>query len=240
MKKLLFAASCIGLGACQPVGVAPVAEPVIVMDVQASRAFAGPGDFPPSGFAGYGILAFPVSPRLSPDRFTMFCQAYALTFLTSSSLAERGVPIDEQMVTVLPVSSSDVASQSDSLNEVDACNLALGQYDVAQAQSAIAKAEAASDRTDGVDVLDGRGPFLLAWSPGGTFGSRDALVLVADLSNTSSKEQAELDMRTWQRDIEQDPSIWRRGWNVEGVSLLAQRWVDRRGAAIVKLIGGWE
>ena len=238
MKKLLFAVCCFGLAACgSSLFVQSIEEPVI--EVRASRAFSGPDDFPPSGFAGYGILAFPARPQQAPDRFKMFCEAYASTFLTSTELADRGVSIEDQMVTVLPVSSSEIATELDGLEPEEACSAALPEYDLAQAQSAIAKAEAASERTDGVETLDGRGPFLLAWSPGSTFGSRDALVLVADLSNSSTKEQAELDMRTWYRDIEQDASIWRRGWNIEGVRLLAQRWVDRRGAAIIKLLGSW-
>lgn len=239
MKRLLITFFCVSLAGCE---VQPLAEVVIErpsVDVQASRAFAGPGDFPPSGFAGYGILAFPVSPQASPDRFKIFCEAYAFTFSTSDDLAARGVTIAEQMVTVLPVSSSETAFELAALDASEACDLALSEYDVTQAQSAIAKAEAASERTDGIKSLEERGPFLLAWAPGQTFGSRDALVLVADLSNSATREQAALDMRTWRRDIEQDPNLWRTGWNVEGVRLLAQRWVDRRGAAIIKLIGNW-
>lgn len=210
------------------------------MDVKTSRAFSGPSQFPPSGFAGYGLLIFPTNPEYDPERFQMFCKAYHKTFLSSASLANSGVPIADQMVTLLPVASNELAIELEALGAVQACNGALTEYDLALAQNAIKKAEAAADLTDGLHALTGRGPFLLAWAPGRTFGSQDALVLAADLSNSSTSEQAGSDMRIWRRDIEQDPSKWREGWNVEGVRLLAQRWVDRHGATIIKLIGDWE
>lgn len=232
-KNFLLAACLCALSACASAPVEPS------MEVRASRAFAGPTQFPPSGFAGYGMLVFPTDPERDPERFGMFCQAYLASFLSSDSLTDLGVPTAEQMVTLLPVSSNAVAFELGGLGTVDACDTALVEYDFAQAQNAIKKAEAAASLTDGLDALSGRGPFLLAWSPGRTFGSKDALVLAADLSNTSTEEQAGLDMLTWRRDIEQDPTKWREGWNREGIRLLAQRWVDRRGAAIIRLIGDW-
>jgi len=230
----LFCAMCIvALSACEQ----PSVEAVI--EVQASRAFAGPTQFPPSGFAGYGVLAFPSAPARSAARFDMFCAAYLAAFSDSAVLEARGVKTAQQMVTVLPVTSDDLAAELDFMDEDTACDTARVEYDLVQAQDAIRKAEAASGLTDGLRALTGRGPYLLAWAPGQTFGSRDALVLAADLSNSSSPEQAALDMQTWRRDIEQDPSQWRDGWNSEGIRRVAQRWVDRRGDAIIKLIGDW-
>lgn len=207
------------------------------LDVRASRTFAGPTEFPPSGFSGYGILVFEVSPERDPERFQMFCLAYLDTLVDSERLTELGISPSEQMVTVMPVVSKFQAEQIASLPREAACEQAATVYDRVQAQDAIAKARAAEELTDGLSHLDGRGPFLLAWVPGSEFGNQNTLVLAADLSNTSTPEQALSDMRTWVRDIQEDPQLWRQGWNIEGVRLIAQRWLDRRGVSLLKFLG---
>lgn len=230
MKRVLIFWGICALSACYSVSQ---------NDLRASRAFSGPSQFPPSGFAGYGILVFPAQPSQNPERFRIFCEAYLSSLLSSTNLSDLGVPVSDQMVTILPVSSNEIATELSALSNNDACKRAVDDYDLAQALNALKKAEGAADLTDGLQTLSGRGPFLLAWAPGVTFGSQDALVLAADLSNSSSQEQANADMLTWRKDIETAPEKWRKGWNIEGVRLLVQRWVDRRGAAIVKLIGDW-
>lgn len=236
MKQSFLIFGLLTLAACAGAGQ-PKVE--VSLDIRASRAFSGPTQFPPSGFAGYGMLVFPAAPSQNSERFLMFCRAYLASFVASNKLSESGVLLEEQMVTVLPVSSNELAAELATVGNKDACKRAVAEYDLAQALNALQKAENAANLTDGLQTLSGRGPFLLAWSPGRTYGSRDALVLAADLSNTSSPEQARDDMRTWRRDIQSKPEKWRNGWNLESVRLLAQRWVDRRGEAIVKLIGDW-
>lgn len=242
-----FAAIIVLLSACTSVseqaptgGVTSLTGPLPPsLEIRSSRSFSGPTQFPPAGFAGYGVLAFPSRPDQDPERFQLFCNAFLSSLPSSERLKESGVPASAQMVTVLPVSSSDLAFELSSFAGGRACSVALREYGLIQAQDAINKAEAAAERTDGIRELDGRGPFLIAWSPGRTFGSKEALVLVADLSNSSTPEQIQSDMRTWRRDIEEDPRNWRTGWNTEGVRLVAQRWVDRRGGTIIKLFGEW-
>lgn len=236
MKVLFGALAFLSLAACSLDSTLSVNQS---MEVRASRAYAGPSQFPPSRFAGYGMLVFPNSPKRDPARFQMFCQAFLASFLSSNELVHAGVPTPEQMVTVMPVSSNTLSLQLEAVSDAEACKIAIEEYGLAQAQNALKKAEAAASLTDGLEALGGRGPFLLAWSPGRTFGSRDALVLAADLSNTSTPEQALSDMQTWRRDIEMNSDQWREGWNLEGIRLIAQRWVDRRGDAILKLIGDW-
>lgn len=211
------------------------------LDVRASRTFIAPDEFPPSGFAGYGVLAFPSHPSQNSERFQYFCQAFLTSISSSERVEAAGISLSSQMVTVLPVVSRSMASflRSSTKEPRDICPFVERAYDVFQAQDAIQKAEKAAQRTDGVVLLDGRGPFLIAWSPGSSFNSTEALVLVADLSDSSTKEQIQSDMSQWRRDIESDPTKWRTGWNSETVRLTAQRWVDRRGAAILKLLGDW-
>ena len=226
---------------------APLEEAVVLesasvetgsLDIAASRSFAGPNQYPPSGFAGYGIMAFPFDPARTPARFDMFCRAYLDALISTEALAASGVAPSAQMVTVMPMISQEAALSAEVLDDGAACELATNNYGRLTAQDAIGKANAAAERTDGVTRIEGRGPFLLAWSPGSTFGNNDALVLVADLSNSATPEQAASDLQTWITDIQTQPSLWRRGWNIEGIRLATQRWVDRRGATILRLIGG--
>lgn len=203
------------------------------MDVRASRSFAGPGEFPPSGFAGYGIVAFPDQP--SSERGAMFCEAFGRAFLTVSALEARGVASGNQMVTVWPVEDPEAA---DALRAgVAGCDLAVEHYDLAEAQDALEDARHAVPRTIGFSALAGRGPYLLAWSPGEMKGLADTLVLVSDLSAVSSPEQAQVEFRRWRDEIQLRPELWSDGWSLEQLRVTIQRWSDQRGEAVLSVIG---
>lgn len=207
----------------------------------ASRSFAGPSEFPPSQFAGYGILAFPADPdrnAASRERFAIFCEAYLAALPTVEEQEAVGVSAAEQMVTVLPFRTEESASAAKSLERDETCAFAVSRYGLIAAQSAIREATGAAARTDGVTGLTGRGPYLLGWSPGRSKGERDSLVFVADLSDVVSAEQALSDMRIWADEIQLNPELWRDGWSVEGVRLALRRWVDRRAVGLLQLIGG--
>lgn len=233
MWKLFLSIGALALSACAE--HAPIQASA---SVTASRAFAGPTQFPPSGFAGYGILAFPSDPVRNPERFRHFCHAYFHALVSSEELRRNDVELVDQMVTVLPINSDTMADELQYSPREEACNIALENYGLLQSQNAITKALAAAERTDGVADLSGRGPFLLAWAPGADYGRQDTLVLVTDLSDSSSPEQIGLDLSGWVRDIQRNPDQWRRGWNAESIRLTAQRWVDRRGAAVLSILGG--
>jgi hypothetical protein len=212
----------------------------MVSGLRASRSFAQPREFPPQGFAGFGIIAFPDRPTSSDAkraRFMQFCNAWVAGFVTSDQLVSSGVSISEQMVTVMPLNALDEA-QKQTLTGDQACDTAVANYGLTAAQSALAQAAQAAERTDDFDGFDDRGPYLLAWSPGSDKGQRDVLVLVADLTNSSTQEQIDADMRAWRTDIQQNPELWRRGWNIESTRRSIQRWVDRRGAGLMRLWGG--
>ncbi len=210
--------------------------------ILASRQFAGPDDFPPSGFAGYGIIAFPQIPDLA--RGTMFCEAYMRTFLTSENLERRGVRRQAQMVTIWPVqnpteniSDEIIMRQLENPDSFDVCRTAIRHYDLGSALTAISEAHSAQSRGVGAGSLTGRGPFLLAWSPGGTKGSQDALVLVSDLSAVSSDDQALADFARWRAEIQLDAELWSNGWSLERLKLTSQRWADQRSGAILSIVG---
>jgi len=206
----------------------------------ASRSFAGPDQFPPSEFAGYGIIAFPANPNAadaSKERFLRFCRAFHDSFVASDVLAQRGVLPQDQMVTVLPLMSQAAARDASLAVRDDACALALKTYDLATAQQAIQNANFASKRTDGIGEVRGRGPFLLAWSPGAAKGDEDTIVLVSDLSNSVSVEQVHQDMQYWKDEVQKQPQLWRDGWNTEFLRLTLQKWFDRYGTRTLKIIG---
>ncbi|WP_299735681.1 hypothetical protein [uncultured Roseobacter sp.] len=239
----LFAASLVLLGACD-VANPPILEEAIVLEegvTAATRSFAAPSQFPPQDFAAYGILAFPTNPKANTAnraRFDRFCGAFVSGIESSEYTTAQGIPTQQQMVTVLPVTFEAVVDEAfAAVDDKEACDLARDNYGLLQAQQAIKQANAASERTDGIDELSGRGPFLIAWSPGTSKGEKDAIVLVSDLSNSTSQAQAEADIRLWVTTIQLDQSLWRRGWNRERLRLAGQRWIDRRATSVLKLVG---
>jgi hypothetical protein len=133
------------------------------------RAFARARDIPPKDVGAYGIVAITSLPTpASRERLSRFCTAF-IAHLPSqaSSVFPRG----QQMVTVWPLDDPDAepAKNND-------CGFALDHYDLQAGISAVRDA-----RTQGAG-LDGRGPFLLGWSPSVTRGVPDKFVLVVDMS----------------------------------------------------------
>ncbi|MBT9386400.1 hypothetical protein KM176_21210 [Pseudooceanicola sp. CBS1P-1] len=210
----------------------------------ASRAFVAPEQFPPSNFAGYGVLVFTTRPErpAARARFHMFCQAFHQSFSTPDIvLRVTGNDIDMQVVTVLPLSDEAAVKEANEAADAEtACAIAARRYDIETALQARRDAKAASDLAawSGISLDDGRGPWLLAWNPGKTKGKPDALVLAVNLSNTESPDQAIEDFRAWREDIELNPQFWRRGFDPELVRRVTQRWLDRRLPMVLSLLSG--
>jgi hypothetical protein len=70
--------------------------------VRASRTFAGPGQYPPSRFAAYGIVAFQALPydTVETNRYRNICRGYLAAIPGSKILLNKGIPLNKQMVTV--------------------------------------------------------------------------------------------------------------------------------------------
>jgi hypothetical protein len=199
---------------------APAPEPPMVT---ASRIFAGPTEYPPTEFAAYGILAFRSRPSpYDRERHLMFCNAYVAALPHASEL---DVPRSRQMVTVWPLDSDEASDRLNGLRSQlkDICQIAVDNYGLVVAQQALKDAEV-TGRT-----LDRAGPFLLAWSPSADKGKEDALVLVSDLSDITTYEQARERLLAWSRDIENDPALWVRGWDIERLRTYVRDWVDKYG-----------
>jgi hypothetical protein len=129
----------------------------------------------------------------------MFCNAYVAIL---PHAAELDVPRSKQMVTVWPLVSDDY---SDPLNRFrsyvdNVCQIAVDNYGLVIAQQALKDAELTGKK------LDRTGPFLLAWSPSSDKGKQDALVLVSDLSDITTYEQAQGRFLAWSR------TRWERSW----------------------------
>jgi hypothetical protein len=208
---------------------AHLAPPASPQPHEASRLFAGPGQYPPTSFAAYGIVAFP-SRATSEDRnrYVMLCQAYVAVLPHASELT---LPDSQQMVTVWPVSSDSIASRLNRAPRKDVCDAAVDNYGLVVATQALR--DAAQIKAD----LGGRGPFLLAWSPSTQKGKADALVLEANLSNVTTSDEAKLRLLSWKSDILEDPDIWKNGWDLERLKITMREWLDEYGPKVLTLFG---
>lgn len=200
----------------------------LVARLFASRIFAGPGQIPPADFPAYGIVAF--SSRPFGDEWTrhrMLCQAYVGVLLRP---AELGIPLEQQMVTVWPVDDGQLADRLNNSRNETVCDDAIGGYALSQGIAAIRAANHQSVRETS------RGPYLIAWAPGASIGNPDARLLVADLSDVRTAEQARAFFILWRTDIEANPEFWHSGWSVERLRIWIQIAVDRLGMQIFSII----
>jgi hypothetical protein len=234
LDKALLASSVAELQAREAALRAREAE--LEARVVASRVFAGPTQFPPEGFAAYGILAFrsAATPQ-SRGRHVMICEAYVAGLPHAPKLvSEFEVDFIDQMVTVWPVDDDSTSDKLNRLPQEGLCDTAIGSYGLETALLALKHAELA-----GADV-SGIGPYLLAWSPSDKKGKRDALVLVADMSGVTTDRQANEMLLSWSRDIELDPRLWRNGWDVQRLLFKFRLWLDDYGPKILALFGDKE
>ncbi len=197
--------------------------------VRASRLFAGPGQYPPEAFAAYGILAFP-SRATSADleRHQMLCEAYVANLPRTDEL---GLPVEQQMVTVWPLTEDKIADELNRAGGSSPCETAVRNYGLPVALQAIRDVGRARLRPLG------RGPLLLAWSPANGKGDPEAVVLIADLSNVTTAEQAATLFALWRQDIEANPELWNQGWDIEALRTGIRLWVDRVGSQIFAILG---
>lgn len=208
--------------------------------VRAARVFSGPSHYPPEQFAAYGIVAFRTRPSVHDrDRFLMICDAYVASLPHTSELL---VSSREQMVTVWPLQSDAYEAKLNDYALTHAekqtaaggeCGIAVDNYGLVTSQQALKEAAMV-----GVPVTK-RGPLLLAWSPSATKGKPDALVLVSDLSNVTTYQQALDIFVAWSRDIEANPALWRNGWNIGTARVYIQHWVDKYGSKALAVYHGW-
>jgi hypothetical protein len=208
-----------------------------VVNIRASRLFAGPGQYPPREFAAYGILAFrSLATPESIDRYIAICRGYLAGIPSSASLEALGVAVREQMATIWPLADRGFAGMLNGANPSVAaghCDRVARATDLATSLNAIQQAA----RTSGMGALDGRGPYLLAWSPSSSISEPDAVVLVWDLSDVTNAEQATRMFADWAVEIEQNPALWDQGWNLEKLRTRIRLWADKYGADVLQILG---
>lgn len=196
--------------------------------ITVSRLFAGPGQYPPTDFAAYGMVAFPSRPTPQDrERHLKICSAYVAAL---PHISESRRPRREQMVTIWPVESDVLGDKANDMWErEEVCDHIVDKYGLVTAQQAISDAE-----LTGASIR-GEGPFLLAWSPASTKGTRNNLVLVLDLSKIKP-EQTKKVLRKWADDIEKDPALWKQGWDVERLRSIARNWFDDVGMKLLQIL----
>jgi hypothetical protein len=203
--------------------------------VRASRTFAGPGEYPPSRFAAYGIVAFQALPydTAETNRYRNICRGYLAAIPGSKILLDKGIPLNKQMVTVWPLNDGKLASKlnTTSLEHDEMCSRAVLSIDLVTSRNSIVKARTALRKT----LLEERGPYVIAWSPAQSFGKSQAAVLVLNLSNVTTSAQAVEMFREWSDKIEQNPELWTGGWNHDSLRVTLRLWADRWGPGILSL-----
>lgn len=200
--------------------------------VTASRLFAGPTQYPPKDFLAYGIFAFPArASDYDRSRHIMFCNAYISTLPHSSELSH--LPQSKQMVTVWPIESNLIADSLNRKPRSKVCDIAVDKYALVSSLQAIKDAEYSGN----VKAV-GRGPYLIAWSPAREKGKRNTPVLITDLSEISSPEDANLFLSHWAKDIESNPSVWNNGFSIEKIRVSLRLWADTFGPKLMSAFQG--
>ena len=219
-------------------GCVPGAATSVVVDgrVSVSRAFANPDQYRPEQFAAYGILAFQSKVTSSSrDRYLAICEGFVASLTSVSALTKIGVLPGQQMTTVWPLERSYLADLNENFparGPADRCTEIVDNIDIETSTKAISSAKRASKTVR----LDGDGPYLLAWSPGKAFGAPNVPVLVADLSNVTTVEQATRHFVRWRSDIQLDSALWSNGWDLERVRTLIGLWADKYGTMLLSLL----
>lgn len=199
-----------------------------------TRVFAGPGQFPPSRFRGYGFIAFPaLASEYDYDRHMKLCQAYVNSLPATSSVSQQR---EDQFVTVWPVKDTMLAfslnGRSLRLETSARCSKAIDDYDDGQAREVLSNVRAAQNVS-----LDGRGPYLFGWIPANEYGQKGKLILMLDLSRVTTYEQALVQLQSWQQKIATNPELLRDGFSIENIRRTIRDWSDQNGQAFLMLIG---
>ena len=207
-----------------------------VFIVRSSRKFAAHNQYPPDGFSAYAILAFPSSvTQDSTSRYKAICEGYLSTLVASGRLVANAIPESSQLVTIWPLEDAAMANDLNAWPIVrnHSCDDVVDNIDILMSQEAIGRAERHLD----VDFT-GDGPYLLAWSPGRNYDdpSDDLAVLALDLTNVLTSEQAKRAFGFWRDEIERDPAIWEKAWNLEAIKLKFVWFAERYGPPILNFI----
>jgi hypothetical protein len=214
----------------------PELDPQDRLKIRASRAFAGPRQYPPTQFEAYGIIAFQALPFDTDEtnRYVNICRGYLAAVPRAKILLDQGIPLSKQMITVWPLDNARLSGELNNTNQDPSlmCRKAVFAIDIASSRNAILNARL----TKPGKSFDGRGPYVIAWSPAQSFGKPNAAVLVLNLSGVSTAAQAAEMFRAWSNDVEANPQLWTGGWNNKSLRVILKLWADRWGSKILSLL----
>lgn len=181
-----------------------------------TRIFLEPHRIPPdTSYAGYALLAFPSRATSNDyDRHLWICEAFMNALQSTYGVAE---PIEQQFVTVWPVSSRSIANHLNQIGKANSpsedvlsiCETAINHYDLTTSQHMIGVARQKEVR------LEGKGPFLIAWSPASDFRESGRPVLVLDLSRANDPGVALSLLLDWYTDIQLDYEVLTGGFTMD-------------------------
>ena len=64
------------------------------------------------------------------------------------------------------------------------------------------------------------------------------MILLANLSDVTTYDQAHERFLKWSREIEQDPELWSKGgWDIERLRTKVRLWVDKFGPKVLAVFG---
>lgn len=196
-----------------------------------SRQFTGPDGIDLLQLAGYGIVAIKTNALASDrNRLQMICETF--TSPTPGLDEKMRAATTPGMLTAWPISSTAHADELNNAATSPDCSEAVERYGVSEGMKALQDVERSGW------ILEGRGPFLVAWAPPLAKGSPGEPVLLADLSTVSTPDAALAAMHRWAIDIETNTELWNESrWNVDRLRLVMERWQDEFGPRVLMLLG---
>lgn len=193
-----------------------------------ARAFLRAEEIPPPGVGAYGVVALrskPTSANL--ERLMTACRAF-LSSLPSQSTLPASLRIRDQMITIWPLMMPNSSNNHD-----NDCEYLTNNYELYGGISAIEDAAGQGRH------LNGRGPFLIGWSPSEKRGQPDAIVLVLDMSSIDSQASFDDAFGLWQQRIVENPELWRHGFSSERLRLAIRDFADHYGQDILAGLRFW-
>ena len=184
---------------------------------------------PPESFAAYGVIIFKSrASSFDIERHKLICEAYLSAL---PHFRELDQPVQNQMVTVWPINSDEVASEINQLRGTEICDRAIDHYGLPFAQGKLAELRAYTS-VEGEYDTSSDGPFLVAWAPGTKITDKGAVALFVDMTDVYTYPQAIRLMGNWRDRIQEDPSVWRDGFQSESLVAVLRNFFDRYGAIV--------
>lgn len=172
--------------------------------IEARRVISGPTQHAAQGFDVYGVVAFPEAPTSATyPRYAMICEAFMQGL---SPVDDAATGASNIALTVWPV-IQDITDESIGFRLQEACDNATNLYDASYSREVISSANRSGQS------VSGKGPFLVAWSPGGRLPSGASNLAVLDMSWIEEPDDAAAYMREWRRLVVTSPANWGDVWN---------------------------